>query len=65
MDILKHIFGSADYWISIVRFFGYPKMNNGYPKIQPDFWIAINQFLDIQKAVEYWISIIQFMDIQT
>ena len=39
-------------------------MNNGYPKIQPDFWIAINQFLDIQKALEYWISIIRFMDIQ-
>ena len=40
-------------------------MNNGYPKIHPDFWISINQFLDIQKALEYWISIIRFMDIVT
>ena len=39
-------------------------MNNGYPKIHPDFWISINQFLDIQKSVEYWISIILFLDIQ-
>ena len=40
-------------------------MNYGYPKIQPDFWISINQFLDIQKSVEYWVSIILFwiMDI--
>ena len=37
-------------------------MNYGYPKIQPDFWLSINQFLDIQKSVEYWISIIRFMD---
>ena len=69
MDILKYLFLDiqklVDYWISIVRFFGYPKMNNGYPKIHPDFWISINQFLDIQKAVEYWISIIRLMDIQT
>ena len=33
-------------------------MNNEHPKIHPDFWISINQFLDIQKSVEYWISII-------
>ena len=39
-------------------------MNNGYPKIHSDFWISINQLLDIQKAVEYWISIILFLDIQ-
>ena len=44
--------------------YGYPKMNYGYPKIHPDFWISINQFLDIQKSVEYWISIIRFLDIQ-
>ena len=39
-------------------------MNDGYPKIHPDYWIAINQFLDIQKSVEYWISIILFLDVQ-
>ena len=39
-------------------------MSYGYPKIHPDFWISINQFLDIQKSVEYWISIIRFLDIQ-
>ena len=39
-------------------------MNYGYPKIHPDYWISINQFLDIQKSVEYWISIILFLDIQ-
>ena len=43
---------------------GYPKMNYGYPKIHPDFWISINQFLDIQKSVEYWVFIIWFLDIQ-
>ena len=37
---------------------------DGYLKIRPDFWISINQFLDIQKSVEYWISIIRFLDIQ-
>ena len=35
-------------------------MNYGYPKIHPDYWLSINQFLDIQKSVEYWISIILF-----
>ena len=39
-------------------------MNYGYPKIHLDFWISINQFLDIEKSVEYWISIIRFLDIQ-
>ena len=39
-------------------------MNYGYPKIHPDYWISINQCLDIQKSVEYWISIILFLDIQ-
>ena len=39
-------------------------MNYGYPKIHPDYWISINQFLAIQKSVEYWISIILFLDIQ-
>ena len=39
-------------------------MNNGYPKMHPDFWLSINQFLGIQKAVEYWISIILILDIQ-
>ena len=39
-------------------------MTYGYPKIHPDYWISINQFLDIQKSVEYWISIILFLDIQ-
>ena len=39
-------------------------MNYGYPKIHPDYWISINQFLDIQKSVEYGISIILFLDIQ-
>ena len=39
-------------------------MNDGYPKIHPDYWISINQFLDIQKSVEYWISIILLLDIQ-
>ena len=39
-------------------------MNYGYPKIHSDYWISINQFLDIQKSVEYWISIILFLDIQ-
>ena len=39
-------------------------MNYGYPKIHADFWISINQFLDIQKSVEYWISTIRFLDIQ-
>ena len=45
-------------------------MNNGYPKIHPDFWISINQFLDSHKSIfgypniEYWISIILFLDIQ-
>ena len=39
-------------------------MNYGYPKIYPDFWISINQFLDIQNSVEYSISIIRFSDIQ-
>ena len=33
--------------------------------MHPDFWISINQFLDIQNAVEYWISMVRFMDIQT
>ena len=61
LDIQK----SVDYWISIVRFLDIQYLNNGNPKIHPDFWISINQFLDIQKAVEYWISIIGFMDIQT
>ena len=68
MDILKYIFGyPKNSWLLDIHssIFGYPKMNNGYPKIHPDFWISINQFLDIQKAVEYWISIIRFMDIQT
>ena len=39
-------------------------MNYGYPKIHPDYWLSINQFLDIQKSVEYWISIILFLNIQ-
>ena len=39
-------------------------MNYGYPKIHTDYWISINQFLDIQKSVEYWISIILLLDIQ-
>ena len=68
MDILKYIFEYPKIsWLLDIHssIFGYPKMNNGYPKIHPDFWISINQFLDIQKAVEYWISIIRFMDIQT
>ena len=38
-------------------------MNYGCPKIQPDYWISMNQFLDIQKSVEYWISIILLLDI--
>ena len=44
--------------------YGYPNMNYGYPKIHPDYWISINQFLDIQKSAEYEISIILFLDIQ-
>ena len=36
-------------------------MNYGYPKLHPDYWISINQFLDIQNSVEYWISIILFL----
>ena len=61
MDILKYS------WLLDIHssIFGYPKMNNGYPKMHPDFWISINKFLDIQNAVEYWISIIRFMNIQT
>ena len=39
-------------------------MNYGYPKKHPDFWISINQILDIQNSVEYWIYVIRFMDIQ-
>ena len=39
-------------------------MTYRYPKIHPDYWISINQFLDIQKSVEYWISIILILDIQ-
>ena len=39
-------------------------MNYGYPKIQPDFWVSINQFLDVKKLVEYLISIIRFLDIK-
>ena len=67
MDILKYIFGCSKIsWLLDIHnsIFGYPKMNYGYPKIYPDFWISINQFLDIQKSADYWISIIRFMDIQ-
>ena len=39
-------------------------MNYGYPKIHPDYWISINQYLDTKKLVEYWISIILLLDIQ-
>ena len=51
VDILKYIFGSKHFWISIIillypKFiFGYrKKMNYGYPKI--DLWISENTFLD-------------------
>ena len=61
MDILKYIFGYPKIsWLLDIHnsIFGYPKMNYGYPKIHPDFWISINQFLDIQKIS--WILDIHF-----
>ena len=48
MDILKYIVGYPKIsWILDIHnsIFWYPKMNYGYPKMHPDFWISINQFL--------------------
>ena len=48
------------FWISIIQFLisknrlmDILKYIFGYPKTHPDFWISINQILDIQKSVEY------------
>ena len=39
-------------------------MNYGYPKIHPDYWLSINQFLDILNSagfldIQKWIIDIQ------
>ena len=47
MDILKYMFGYQKIsWLLDIHssIFGYPKMNNGYPKMHPEF-------LDIHKSI--------------
>ena len=49
--------------------YGYPKIELWISKIQHDFWISKNVFLDIHNCIfwisknELWISKNQFMDI--
>ena len=53
MDFLKYTFGCPKIsWLLDIHssIFGYPKMNNGYPKMHPDFWISINQFFGHPKS---------------
>ena len=35
--------------------YGYPKSELWISKIQQDFWISKNGFLDIQKYTDFWI----------